>query len=420
MSMYNYSSVSEFENKKSITKVHPVDINNSEIPSHYAGLSPLSDDVLVELINNFSPIVYFHKKEEYMPIDYDDLLNISDLYQIRKKSNDIEMIPTETLTEKKNILKKTNGDNILVNIDAKKKNNNPVAKQLITRTNGFWYNEIDKIITVEIAFIYIFSWNGTMEWHPFDTEQIIIRLATYDQGKNWTLIKIFGSCHGNGKWFNTVSSYNNSGYQLPPIITKSTEITFEKKHPIMFSSLGSHSMYPEAKTHKRFFYFGNDYTKRDIRYQPTEFVLFYGDNIYSIKENTSKLIKNEAYNYFINNSIVGRYKVSTQIWVGSLYKMSFDLNTQVYLDGFYKFQGGIDSIFNNKKELVNHKIQLAVKISSCIIWSLSLLFLIYYTFKIYNSKKMFFRILFILRNVIFYLIFSVITFFMFLLILVVN
>lgn len=387
-------------------------INNIPIPTSTPNqYQQLDKNVIVKLVQTYYPIVYFHKDEPYMPIDYDDLLNISNFCLLDKpygNAKKVKDLPTKSLEEKKQLLLYKKGSSILVNIDGSKKYNNPIAKQLIVRTSGFFYapdHPKGNVVMIELLFFYIFSWNGTIEWHPFDIEKIIVRLMSFDGGVTWKPVKVFGSAHGNGRWFTT---WNN-------------HVEFEGTHPVMFSGIQSHTMYAKPHTYKRIFLFGNDTTAKNIRYEPSEFILIYKTSeAYSITKDTKQLVSTSKYNYFINNSFVGQYQVNIQQWAGHDILLVFYYDSLRILDEYYKFQGGIDGIFTGDDAVVKKPVKLAIKIVSIIIWSLFLIFLIYYTLKIYNDKKIIFRTLFVLRNLLAYIFLSFMTFFMFLFIFIIN
>jgi hypothetical protein len=425
MSNKNYELLEPFiempKNKKGVTI--PTNKLKTSLPTPTTSptnnpnsYTELDKNIIVKLIQQYYPIVYFHKDEPYMPIDYDNLLQISNLSVLDNNYQKVNDITTNILDEKKKILANSQQYKILIEIDENKKYNNPVAKQLITKTDGFWYNPDTSRITIEIVFYYIFSWNGTIDWHPFDTEQIIIRLFSDDNGKTWDIAKVFGSAHGNGRWFRKYEPYWwNADMKLSSDLPY-----FEGNHPVMFSAVQSHTMYSKPEKYKRIFLFGNDYAHQDTRYVPSEFVLMYKNDVYSINDTTNQLIIRKDYNYFLSNSLIGQYKKNFQPWVGSDYCRKRKMNDTLFLDAYYKFQGGIDDIFTGDNAVLNNKIKLAIKIISIIIWSFTLIFLIYYTFKIYDESKILFRILFVLRNMFAYIFFSFIVFFMFLLIFIVN
>jgi hypothetical protein len=403
----------ELKNKTPLSPLTHLSLSAPSISSTY---KTLDDNLIAILIQQYHPIVYFHKKEPYMPIDYDDLLKISSLVKLNSEHHKINDIKANTLEEKKQILLNSQNYDVLVEIDGSKQYNNPIAKQLITRTDGFCYNQTTSRITIELVFLYIFSWNGTIDWHPFDTEQIIVRLFSDDEGKTWDIAKVFGSAHGNGRWFKK----NNIKWSTDKKEPSYDLQYFEGTHPVMFSALQSHAMYSKPHTYKRIFLFGNDYTRKDIRYVPSEFVLIYKNNIYSITNNTKQLTISSNYNYFINNSLIGQYVKNNQPWVGSKYIMKIKMNDTRFLDGYYKFQGGIDNIFTGPNAIMSRTTKIVIESLTVIIWSMVLIFLIYYTLQIYKDKRIVFKILFILRNLFLYIIFTLITFFMCLMIFMIN
>ncbi len=96
------------------------------------------------------------------------------------------------------------------------------------------------------------------------------------------------------------------------------------------------------------------------------------------------------------------------------------MNDTLFLDGYYKFQGGIDNIFTGPNAIISRTTKIVIESLTIIIWSMVLIFLIYYTLKIYKDKRIVFKILFILRNLFLYIIFTLITFFMCLMIFMIN
>jgi hypothetical protein len=100
--------------------------------------------------------------------------------------------------------------------------------------------------------------------------------------------------------------------------------------------------------------------------------------------------------------------------------MKIKMNDTLFLDGYYKFQGGIDNIFTGPNAIISRTTKIVIESLTIIIWSMVLIFLIYYTLKIYKDKRIVFKILFILRNLFLYIIFTLITFFMCLMIFMIN
>lgn len=278
-----------------------------------------------ELFIKYCPIFYFYKKEPYMPANFDDILKIAGL-DSTSVSNDNTKIIT---------------------IPKEKRFEHPIGTQILCRYN--YFNTIDNdIITgkyVDLIYIVTFTWNGTLEEHAFDKEEVIVRVKLNDDTDS--LVRVFGSAHGNGMWFDK----NN--------------LDFENDKIIMYSANESHAMYNKPRVYKRMFGFGNDVTGKDIKWVPSEFIII--DNKVGLYTSNSSgvpvLASGTDFNYFKVNKMIGDAK-DPQLWPGSLDLKYDTLN----LDGFYKFQGGIDNIFTGSKAPVDKTIRIILRVVIILAW----------------------------------------------------
>lgn len=294
------------------------------------------------LFIKYAPIIYFHRKEPYMPANFVDILAASDV-TIDEKYN-INNIPSLSETD-------------LISIDETKAKKHPIASQILCKTNGVFTYNGDSYI--DLVYIVTFTWNGTREAHAFDKEEVIVRVHTLDTGDE--LVRVFGSAHGNGMWFDP------------------KYVEMDGTHPIMYSGLESHAMYNDARTHKRIFGFGNDITEKAYRWEPTRFIIFSLSNdttpAYSVAEydvnDASKPVA-ETVGYMMYKGMIGNAK-NNQIWPGAQRYVYDTLN----MDAFYKYQGGLDNLFTGPHAKVKPSLRNTVRIVAIVAWSVFILYLIY-------------------------------------------
>jgi hypothetical protein len=308
---------------------------------------------LAKLFIKYCPIFYFYKDEPYMPCDFEDILNIANI-----KIEDLNTIE-------------------LITIPKEKRLDTPVATQILCKTEGFI--TVSNRTYIDLVYIIIYAWNGTIMDHVFDKEEAVIRLQK--NGEDYEIVKIFGSSHGYGKWWPTKL------------------IKFDKKtnKPYLYSANESHALYNEPRIYKSIFGFGNDACSNDIKWTPTEFVLFENDtvNIYDINMN---IVEANA-NYFKYPNKIGNSNYS-QAWPGSLSYNTLDL------DGFYKYIGGIDNLFTGENRKVDYKYRYLIRIISSIILFIFLGYLIVSNVIKSKNKNIVKKILlFILQIFIFGLVF---------------
>ena len=299
-----------------------------------------------DLFIKYCPVFYFHNKEPYMPADFDEILKISGI-----------TTPSDVL----------NTDIEKITIPKEKRKDCRIAEQILCRTSG--EIKVNNITYIDLIYIVIFAWNGTLEEHGFDKEEVVVRVKI--NGLNNELIRVFGSAHGNGMWFNK------------------DRLDFYDGRVIMYSANESHAMYNKPRLHKRMFGFGNDVTSKDKKWEPSEFVIINNPNDDVKIYNKEGEIKGD-FNYFKVNKKIG-YGSNYQLWPGAI-SLNGDYNT-LNLDGFYKFQGGIDNLFSGPKAVVSPTIRIILRVVVIAAWLGFLGYIIFrdvlnYKDNIYSTKSL--------------------------------
>jgi hypothetical protein len=302
----------------------------------------LTQNELVELYIKSCPVFYFHKEEPYMPCDFDDILRLSNVNVEEFKINykDFKMIT----------------------IPEDKKFNHPVGKQILCKTLGE-YMIADKTY-IDLMFILTFTWNGTLDPHAYDKEQACVRLQKTNN--KWEINSIHVSIHGDGLWL--------FGDRLDR----------EDNRNVLYVSNESHAIYGRDTTHKRIFGFGNDVCSKDIRWMPTEFVVFEAGSILTeninIYDDKKTLIK-ENVSYFGYSGKIGDGKVKwPQNWAGSIIFTPFRFRT------CDTHQNGIDTLFSDnglstgKEKIIKTNVRYFARSVCSIIWLLFFAFIIYSSF----------------------------------------
>ncbi len=297
-----------------------------------------------KLFVKYCPIFYFHKKEPYMPANFDEILRISDL--------NAQTVTSDAVTD--------------IIIPKEKRTNVPIATQIICKTSGEFV--VKGITYIDLIYIITFTWNGTLEEHAFDKEEVIVRIIKLPDNIT-SLLRVFGSAHGNGMWFNR------------------DRLDFEGDKIIMYSANESHAMYNKARTYKRIFGFGNDVTGKDKKWEPSQFVIIDNDPTQTVKiYNKDESIVEGNFEYFKINKNIGNEK-NKQEWPGSI---NYDT---INLDGYYKFQGGIDNLFTGPKLQVKPFVRIILRVVVTLAWAGFLGYMIFrdvlnYKDHIYSKKEL--------------------------------
>ena len=288
---------------------------------------------LVNLYIKACPVFYFHKKEPYMPCDFNDMLRISGV-----NINEF----------------KTNYTNIkMITIPEEKKFDYPVGKQILCKTLGEY--TVNGATWLDLMYVLTFTWNGTHESHAFDKEEACVRL--YKNNNIWEIYSIHGSIHGDGMWW------------------EGTRLDREDNRCVLYVANESHAIYGRDKTYKRILGFGNDVCSKDVRWMPTEFVIFGKDGI-NIYNNKNQLIDQNV-SYFGYAGKIGNEDTGYQEWPGSITFIPIKFKT------CDMHQNGIDilfsdtSIYSGNDKTVPTDIRYAIRTICGVIWLLFFGFIIY-------------------------------------------
>ncbi len=276
-----------------------------------------------KLFIKYCPIFYFHKKEPYMPANFDEILKISGVTP--------QTVITDAVT--------------MITIPKEKRLECPIATQILCKTSGNF--TVKGITYCDLIYVVTFSWNGTLEEHAFDKEEVTVRIKFV--GETSELIRVYGSAHGNGMWFDI------------------EQLDFDGNRLIMYSANESHAMYNKPRLYKRIFGFGNDVTAKDKKWEPSEFVIFGTDGTVKIIKKDNTLAEGYSnitgdFNYFKVNKNIGNDK-NNQKWAGSL-----DYDT-LNLDGYYKYQGGFDNLFTGPKSQVSKTLRMILRVVVILVWT---------------------------------------------------
>ncbi len=238
------------------------------------------------------PIIYFTEKEPYMPIDFEEILNIAEIKPINLHKVSVIYLFDED------------------------KNNNTVGKQILCKTNG--EIEIDGKKYIDLIYIITYIWTGyDYNEHPFDKSAIIVRLD-----KDNKLNKVCCINKEETLWFNK------------------DELEFENNKPVLFSSYKTHNLYNKELTFKNNL-LEMDYALKDIKWEPSEFVIFDEKTVKLIDKDGNNIDKN--IDFYLYNKNVGDEKNNQQM------PSSIEFDT-VKMEAFYNYNGDIFNLFNDYKK----------------------------------------------------------------------
>jgi hypothetical protein len=248
------------------------------------------------------PIVYFNKDDTYMPTDFEEILNVAKIKPINLHKVSIIYLYEED------------------------KHNNNIGKQILCKTNG--EIEIDGKKYIDLIYIITYLWSGNKyNEHPFDKSTIIVRL---DENKQ----------------INKVCCINKNEtiwYEL-------NELEFENNRPILISSLKTHNLYNEEYKLKNIL-LERDYVVKDIKWEPSEFVI-YDKNIVKLIDKNGNNIEKKM-NHYLYDKNIGNEKVNQQM------PASIDFDT-IKMEAFYNYNGDIFNLFNDYKNGISFGLILKI------------------------------------------------------------
>ena len=273
------------------------------------------DPALVEAICRYCPVFWFHPDEKYFPSSWNHLLQIGTLKVDGKVSTSLGSasdISTQLANESQGSSPLTllgqnalRADKLLLDIGPKQGGdgydgppnpsnklygdafNRGVAQVLTVYTLGTLTHQ-NGIQFVDVVYAPQFFWNGTIDDHAFDIEEVTVRFQytpraargtgydklqdfgiVKDQGlvdiyDKWIVARVGGSAHGNMMLWPT---------SMPGVGTQSVEFTKDARI-VFYSAKVSHAMYATAGVHKRIFGFGSDTTGRGKQWSPTIVSMF--------------------------------------------------------------------------------------------------------------------------------------------------
>jgi hypothetical protein len=213
------------------------------------------------LIEQFAPIVYFHRGDSYLPLAMNIILKNSTL----KNFTTGEVIHTPSNREIYDFAKSSNfsdltDGSIVLSINESLYNHSyPLEEQpvyaIIREKDGKTY----------ITYILVFPYNGDYTIlrhgkagsHPGDLEHYTVELSSDKK-----LLRVFFGAHGaeDGRW------------------VLKDDLEFEHGKIVVYSSLNGHGLYNKEGTVFRIFGLANDYLERGARWNPNVIEIFGKDN----------------------------------------------------------------------------------------------------------------------------------------------
>lgn len=326
---------------------------------------------LLKLFVKYCPIWYYTKHEPYMPATFEDILSISSLTADPKAENFESLkakLETDPLAAQLDPIKlnsildiysKQDVDKMMIKISNELRQKVPVGKQIICRTTGLWSRTLPAVDInwqyLDLQYITMYTWNGTLGSHAFDIEHVVVRLVKTDKASNWVIKRVYGSSHGNGMW------------------TDTQYLEMEGEHPVIYCANESHSMYFKPAVYKRMFRFGDDVCSRDTRWEPSVFIYVPIDTIPVVRAEVSNGIINLISNlnhegveltYYRYHGKIGNEK-KNQVFPLSTKYIDTDTNN---LDSYYKYEGGVNNIFNGRHAKVSRSTYITILVViSCIL-----------------------------------------------------
>lgn len=259
------------------------------------------------------PIVWFHPDEKYMPASWEYVLTHfpllvkgkpnPDFHTVTQIRNQLQQEKTgkrplfllqENAVSKSELLLDIKGRSGCDGYKPPPNPQNVLYGDPLTKTQvvnaytaGIWKTD-DGVKFIDVVYSPYFCWNGTVDYHSFDVEEITVRFqytpaeakdSPYarlqdngivgQQGKStmydqWIVTRVAGSAHGNFLWYPT---------QFPNGPNLSVEFDATGR-VVFYSALASHAMYSNPGVQKRILGFGNDFTGQGSLWKPSVVNLF--------------------------------------------------------------------------------------------------------------------------------------------------
>lgn len=212
----------------------------------------------MDIINKFSPIIYFHPEERYFPVSSEFLLNNSTVKDFIDNKTIVKPTNRELydISKKYDFQEPSKDGAIIMNF------NEYIYKGEIPITNVPIY-AIKRTINnlIYITYIVLFTYNGDYKIlniksagsHPGDIEHITLEI---DQ--NEKLKRIFYAAHGN----------------LDGRIVNESEIEYENGKIVAYCALNGHGFYPHSGYAFRIGGLANDYLAKGLKWEPKVYEIF--------------------------------------------------------------------------------------------------------------------------------------------------
>jgi hypothetical protein len=217
----------------------------------------------MDIAIKYSPILLFHQNEKYFPVTIHDYIinsellkdnnviatNITDPNEITSSLYDPLLSQTDQFQTQFCLRLKYKPDKgIIRGCEWYIKNNN-TNKTVLTRTPVYYtfiytghHDSIGEFI--DIVYVITYCYNGTLLSHSYDSENITIRFNKKDGDIKPSKVAL--STHEGHCWYDYSDFTRTAEYKINVHVAKS-----------------SHAMYPNPRTRKRIFGFGNDHVSTD-------------------------------------------------------------------------------------------------------------------------------------------------------------
>lgn len=220
----------------------------------------LQDSKVQDIVDKWTPIVYFHSEEKYFPCSIEWILQHSTLvdYNDDTKKSPVTNRDLYENAKKYNFQGHNDGD-VILSFDksiymGQSLSDAPCYAIFRTKDNKNY-----------ITYIFLFAYNGEYDilgltkvgMHPGDIEHITVETNNDNQ-----LLRVFYGAHGStdGIWI------------------KADDVPLENGKIVAYSALHGHGLYPKIGTVIRLYGLSNDYTDNGIKWTPKASIIYDKDN----------------------------------------------------------------------------------------------------------------------------------------------